>query len=167
MSILKTADFVGEYRIPKDCLPDLAPYIAKYEKKYLVDLLGSDLYDLFIADLTGSTPQVPQTARFLDIFNEIRLDKNGCVWFSEGIKKMLVQFIYFHFVRDLQFVNTTSGTRRTESQSSNLLGYNGYNLTESYNEGVRNYNVIQDYILENSDTYPEENMIPLGSISGI
>lgn len=168
MSIVQTSDFIGQYKLPKDCFDDLIGYIAKYEKVYLIRLLGSDLYDLFIADLTGPTPQVPQTARFLDIFNPINEeDSGGTITCSEGILKMLVQLIYFHALRDLQYQNTASGTRITDSQSSDKLGYNGYNLVEAYNEGIENARMIQLYIRDNDTTYPEENMQLMLSTAGI
>ena len=68
MAILDIDDFIGEYTITEDCFNDNLPYIEKYEEQYLVDLLGGELYGLFIADLTPTTPQIPQTARFTNLF---------------------------------------------------------------------------------------------------
>ena len=70
MSIVVNTDFKGEYNVSKNCYDLIDFYIEKYEKKYLTKLLGAELYALFIADLTVTDPQVPQTQRFIDIFDE-------------------------------------------------------------------------------------------------
>lgn len=167
MAIVQTSDFVGEWIIPSNCFTKLPPYIEKYEEFYLVRLLGADLFDLFIADLTGPTPQVPQAQRFIDIFDPFNLDDSNNLRISEGIKQMLVEFIYFHFMRDKQYIKTNTGTVRTEGSISEQLGYNGWNLVQSYNQGITNYFEIQWFIQDNSSTYPEENGIFIGFTSGI
>lgn len=167
MSIVQTSDFTGEYAIAEDCFTDLSPYITKYEEFYLVRMLGAELYKLFIADLTVTTPQVPQTQRFIDIFDPFQIDDDSWVKVSEGIKTMLVQFIYFHFLRDQPNKNTTGGTIRTVSSLGENLGYDGFNLIQAYNEGVKNYHAIQWFICDNEEDYEEENIQPLSFTSGI
>jgi len=160
MAIVQASDFQGkgEYRIAQNCFSDFAPYIEKYEKKYLLQLLGAELYGLFIADLTPTTPQIPQTARFIQIFDPFDIDDNECVYSSEGIKAMLIQFIYFHIMRDNPNIKTVSGTVRMQNENSSDPIFNGFNLVESYNKGTRNAFKIQWYIDDNRATYPEENM---------
>ena len=65
-NIIQLSDFVGEYELPESKYFDRQPYLDKYEKEYLVNALGADLYKLFIADLVGG---VPQTQIYLDIDN--------------------------------------------------------------------------------------------------
>ena len=71
---------------------------------------------------------------------------------------MLMQFIYFHIMRDNPNIKTVSGTVRMQNENSSDPIFNGFNLAESYNEGTRNAFKIQWYIDENRATYPEENM---------
>lgn len=167
MSIIQTSDFKGEYKIAQDCYSDLSDYIIKYEKKYLLMLFGAELYDLFIADLTVTTPQVPQTQRFIDIFNEFQTTDNGCLVYSEGIKKMLIQFVYFHITRDIPNAKTTQGTVRMANENSTNNPYNGFNLVESFNEAVANSRAIQWYICDNKEDYPEEESQLIDYINGI
>lgn len=167
MSIIQASDFTGEYKIAQDCYSDLTSYIEKYEKKYLLELLGAELYDLFIADLTGTTPQIPQTQRFIDIFQEFRTTDNGCLVYSEGIKKMLIQFVYFHILRDMPNVKTTQGSVRMSNENSMSNPYNGFNLVDSYNEGVSNSRAIQWYIYDNNEVYPEEEMQLIDYMAGV
>jgi len=166
MSIVQTTDFVGEYKISQSRFSDLDTYISNYEEFYLLRLLGADLYDLFIADLTSTTPQVPQTAIYLAIFNKFHTDNNGSFEVSEGIKKMLMQFIYFHYVRDQQTYNSTAGTVVNDNENSQQKLFSGP-LVDHYNKGVNNYKTIVNYILDNPNDYPEYNGINIYYASGI
>ena len=165
MAITLTSDYKGQYKIPSNCYTELSTYITKYERLYLLDLLGAELYDLFIADLDGSTPQVPQTARFISLFDAFNVDESLCIVSSEGIKKMLIQFIYFEYMRDSSFKQTVSGVTNIKSQVATVEPYKGWNLEQAYNEGVCNYNAIQWYICDNSTVYPEENTQHKGIIT--
>ena len=169
MSILIPSNFTGnEYAIPKDCFTSLQPYIDKYERYYLTRLLGAELYNLFIADLTAlPSPQVPQDAIYLSLFNEFSIDDNECIYISEGMIEMLKQFVYFHFMRDMSNHKKIAGVYRTNIETGTNLGYNGYNLVESYNQGVTNYKNIQWFICENDGDYPTENIQHLDYTSGL
>lgn len=166
-NILALTDFeVGEYTIPDDCNTDakFQTYLDKYEKKYLIELLGCDLYDLFIADLVSG---VPQTQIYLDIFNEICEDNNNTIQRSEGIKTMLIELVYFYLVRDLGVKKSTSGVGLNINEMTKGPTYSGFNIVEAFNEGVKNYNVIQWYVRDNDTDYPEYNGQGLNVISGI
>lgn len=168
MSIVLTTDFTDEFNVSKTLKTDkLQAYIDRYEKHYLIQLLGAELYDLFIADLTATSPQVPQSTRFLDIFNEFSIDDNDCVRRSEGMRVMLKQFIYFHFVRDSSRFKTSVGVVQNQGDVSTNTPYDGYNLVESYNQGVTNATEIQWFICDNDEDYPEENMQLFELTSGI
>ena len=167
MSIVVKSDFTGEYLIAQDQYSNIDSYIVKYEKKYLTMLLGADLYALFIADLTPTSPQVPQTQRFIDLFESFFTDEYNCVVSSDGIRKMLIQFIYFHALRDNLNFKSTTGTVRMKNENSSESMYNGYNLVESYNEGVCNAKSIQWFIGENKDIYPESNRQYFELMNGI
>ena len=167
MSIILNTDFKGQYAVSQSCYGSLNDYIVKYEKQFLIELLGAELYLLYIADLDGATPQAPQTQRFIDIHNSFNLDEDNCIRSSEGLRQMIVQFIYFYYTRDTNFSPSDSGVMRTVSEVSSILPYNGYNLIESYNQGVKNYHEVQWFICDNSDIYPEENTQRKDFSSGI
>lgn len=168
MPILKTTDFgEGEFSIAQDSYTKLQSYIDKYEKYYLVRLLGAELYALFIADLTLVAPIVPQTAIYLSIFNSFEQDKSGCLNISEGIKQMLIQFVYYHWMLEHAYDKTKSGVVRGQSENSENLGYNGYNLLDGYNAGIKNFREIQRFIRENITDYGTYNGICLEYSCGI
>lgn len=167
MSIVLNTDFVGEYSVSQSCYDSLNNYIEKYEKDFLIKLLGAELYGLFIADLDNSIPQVPQTTRFIDLYNSFDIDDSNCVRTSEGLKKSIVQYVYFYYTRNINFSPTDSGIMRTVSEVSQILPYNGFNLVESYNQSIKNYKEIQWYICDKPTIYPEENTQKLEYTSGI
>lgn len=156
-SIVQTSDFVGEYKVSQTRFTELALYITKYEKYYLLRMMGASLYDLFKADLTPTTPQIPQTARFENIFNPFNSIPTlaPSLYISEGIKQMLVEFIYFHYVRESGNYNTITGQVINNNENSTNIPYVGFNLIDVYNQGICNYNVIQEFIEADFDAYPE------------
>lgn len=157
MILVIPSDFKGEYKVSTDrfTIGDLEMYIAKYTKYYLERLLGKELYDLFDSDLDAGMPQIPQTTRFLEIYNPFTKEDICNLYSSDGMRQMLIKFIYFHYIRDIQYANTVVGTVSSENENSNLAGFNGYNLTRSYNQGVADYKSIQRFMHGESEDYPE------------
>jgi hypothetical protein len=163
--IIQISDFQGtEYFLPAQKKGNYQTYLDKYEKKYLVDLLGAELYGLFIADLVGG---VPVTSRFLDIYNPFELDDSCSVRKSEGMKLAVIQYVYFYAVRDLNPKKTPTGVVMNSNENSGDPVYGGYNIVEAYNESVSNAHEIQWFICDNMSDYPEENMQQFRFTSGI
>ena len=146
-TITQPSDYIGEYRINKSCFDDLELFIEKYEPYYLVRLLGADLKALFYSDLTVTTPQVPQTTPYTEIFNPFEIDDGDCLYISEGIKQMLIQLIYFHYTREQGYKNTQSGM--VDPNAENSVKAMSFNDIKAYNEGISNYQIIQWYICDN------------------
>ena len=153
-NIIQLSDFTGEYKLPDNKYFDKQLYLDKYEKEYLVNCLGAELYKLFIADLVGG---VPQSQTYLDIYNEFQEDNNNCVRQSEGMVKALVQVVYFYIIRDLAVSKTNTGVVFNDNETAKGPFYSGYNIVESYNEGIKNLREIQWYICDNSTNYPDYN----------
>ena len=159
---LATTDFTGKYQISNGASAQDAKiddYIADDQEKFLIDLLGCDLYALFIADLVND---VPQTQRFIDIFNSFCIDYpvgSGTKRRSKGIKLMLKGFTYFNIVRDSDFFNTISGNVKNNFSNSSAVSGSQMGLSERYNIAVGSYWAIQWFICDNAATYPEFNGI--------
>ena len=164
-NIIQIADFAGtQYSLPEQKYISYQNYLDKYEKRFLVNLLGADLYDLFIADLVSG---VPQTQRFIDIYDAFAIDDNNSVRYSEGMKVAALQYVYFYAVRDLSVKKTNTGVVFNNNEVSTGPFYSGYNIVEAYNEAIKNAKEIQWYICDNDDVYPEENVQLFKYISGI
>ena len=175
--------FTGYFRIAQDVQTNLMlqSYIDKYEKKYLVDLLGYDLYTLFVADFSGGEPQ---TSRFVTIYEELNYEYNNGnnnVWIpyglpykmdnclqpkevpyivptlSDGISKMLKGFVFFHFVNEMALNVSPTGVVENRNENSDKSAANRTTslIEDKYNESIRSYKVIQRYINDNLTTYPE------------
>lgn len=167
MSIILNTDFDNEFKVSETNFTDLDSYITRYEKSYLIKLMGVTMYDAYIADLNAAVPQVPTDADLLLIHNPINDDSNGCLLQSEGLRLMIVQFVYFHYMRDLAFQSTAAGAVRAQFENSVNLGYQGYNLVEVYNRAIANYQEIQRFIAYNIENYEDYKMTNLYTITGI
>lgn len=155
-----STDFIGYYQIAKPNshkIGELQSYINNIEPSILRDMLGNELYDLFIADLVAG---VPQSSRFLAIFNAFQVDSStysGVQHRSLGITEMLKGFVYFDYVRDSDYFNTISGNVKNDFANSVSVTSVQFGLDERYNIALSTYCEIQWYINENSSDYPEYN----------
>jgi hypothetical protein len=159
MSLTAPSDYIGQFKIPVNqfTTTDLQSYIDKYEKKYLTDLLGVELYDLFIADIVSN---VPVTAIYLAIYNAFAEDDtvgSGCQHRSEGMKEMIKGFVYFHFTRDLYSQSQMNGKVKNEFSNSTQARMLETNMNDNFNESVKTYKQIQWYIDDNLTLYPTFN----------
>lgn len=149
----------GEFLISlQDQNANLEAVIDRLEEEVLQDLLGKELYDLFIADLDGSPtiPQAPLTARFLDIYNPI-FETDPIFIRSEGFIKMLQMFIWFEYTKGLGKQNTPVGYVQNEFENGVNLSANAASVELEYNRGVKSFRAVLDFIVQNSTTYPEYN----------
>jgi len=172
---LEPSDFTGKYKISKNCYDEavLQSYIDKYEDLYLCRLLGSDLFDEFIADL--DVDNMPQAARFIDIFNPfhkdlntysgIRYFDNNCLLISEGMVEMLKGFIYYHYVSAENIKHTITGLTKNINENSGASSYEMIYRTSEirYNEALSTYNDIQVCICDELENYSNWNGVKIFS----
>lgn len=154
--IVNLSDFKGEFSLVANGYTEdkNQEYLDKYEKVYLVSLLGAELYGLFIADLSGGAPQ--QT-RFENIFNPFNIDDDNDIKSSQGMIDMVVAFVYYHIIRDLDFKQTLAGNTRNTSDNSNPISQVQAKVWEPFNKGIDSYWSIQWFVCNDLGTYPEFN----------
>ena len=147
---LSTTDFVGKFELHTGMYDQgkLQSYIDRYEKKYLVQLFGVNLYNDFVADLGGSIPNSPNFVKVFYPFIE-QLDMRTMV-ISEGILDMLKGFIYFEYAKDLFNQMTPFGNVAQNSENSTVVTSLNSMMYTRYNESVKTYRAIQAYMLFNS-----------------
>lgn len=135
---------------------DLQAFIDEYEVTYIEDMLGCDLAALFFADLVAGIPQSP---RFLVIFNKFCIDDDNCgkQWKSIGIIEMLKRFIYWEYVRQQKVFNTNTGSVVNENEVSRETNMSESGIFQVYNEGIHTYWAIKWFICDNESDYPEYN----------
>ena len=130
-------------------------YIDKYEKQYLIKLLGSDLYDLFVADLVAGVPQDPIYLKLYDPFNYDRLDCS--IEILEGMIEMVKGFVYFQYLKDQTNQVFVSGSVRPVGENSENVSTLNMMIYTRYNESIRSYKAIQTYICDYLTNYTEFN----------
>jgi len=160
MGIVINSEFVGKYALNLNQynIDKIDSYIEKYEKYYFSNMLGAELYALFIADLDVNN--VPQTTIYENIFNSFIRDYNSTVSTSNGIKEMLLGFIFYHITSDMVVNQTSIGGTKAKNENSTVMGKNA-SITTRFNEAVDTYKAIQCYILDNSVDYPTFNGQPI------
>lgn len=154
---VSTGDFeTGEFLISNQSdTTKLQAIIDRLEVEVLQDLLGKTLYDLFIADLDDVPfPQVPQTQRFIDIYNAFYEDEDIIIR-SEGFIKMLQMFIYFEYIRQSDKQSTPVGMVINDFENGISASAVMANLERQYNRAIRSYRAVVDYMLLDTATYPE------------
>jgi hypothetical protein len=131
----------------------LQAYIDEYDVPYLQDMLGCELYELFLADLVNG---VPQSQRFIDIFEPFCKD-DDCygIQKSEGIKIMVKYFIYWEYVKQQRVNNTNTGDVINENEVSRVARPPETKLYSTYNKAIKTYCAIQWFICDNLTVYPE------------
>jgi len=159
MAILQESDFLNNpvYDIArtKQSLKELPALIDDVEKNELQQLLGCELYELFIADLTANTPQTPQNSPYTEIFDPFCKNDYSCgPLVSKGIKDMLMAFVYFQWHSYNLNKSVAGGVVRVDAENSEQVTGNGFNIYVKQNRGIATYQAIQQYICENLNTYP-------------
>jgi hypothetical protein len=147
--LIDESAFDGKWQLAKSNEDLIDEYIEEYEEKFLTELLGKELFDLFQDDLNAG---VPATPIYETIFEAFTQKINGCIVSSEGMKKMLTGLIYFEYVRDNRVKQTMNGA--VEQQTEVSTASDNTFLYSRYNQAVKTYQAIQAYIINNKDSYP-------------
>jgi hypothetical protein len=181
MIFLTEEDFKdGIYKIPmnKDlCNEQLVSYIDKYEIEITQDLLGCELSKEFIDDY-NDTAGIMNSTSFQNIFNPICEDlktisfntyhndsyfnndyfnktNKSCnnILRNSGFLEVLKGFIFFYYMRDFNHNRTLTGVINLNSENSNTSKYSEWGLHTIYNNTVKDYKTIQEYICLHKNDY--------------
>lgn len=128
---------------------DLTLAIDEYENPLLYELLGIELYNLFVADLVNG---VPQTAKYLTIYNAFVKEIDDKMVTSQGMKEMLVQWVFFYFVRTQPQSNSIGGNVENQDTINKPSEMSYTTLVLKYNKCITNFKSIQTYIKSVKDT---------------
>lgn len=142
--LINKSDFTGIYELNISIKDKIDDYIEEYEESILRQLLGSDLFVLFQSDLTN---QVPVDPIYLKLYEP---NEDLC---TKGMKKMLLGFIYYEYVRDSPRSQGMNGPikRVTEVSEPASLDY----LPRMYNKSVNTYYSIQRIASNDNTNYPD------------
>lgn len=149
MITINNVDFKGKFELTlgEFTSQKLTDYIGRYQNEFTIELLGVELYDLYVAN--SGNPE------FVIIEDPLIFQSNcGKIYKSLGMKDMLLGFIYFMYGRDLPTQQTVTGAVKQSNENSMPPSNVNALLWQRYNESVQSYEAIQSYIRENIDTYP-------------
>lgn len=152
---LSAAYFVGELNIQNISgtttteqanLLQLQIAIAQHEPVFLEMLLGEDLYTAYAAGIAEAVPD----ARWTALDDKIYVENNTLsIGFSPA-----ANYVYCKYMRN-QFSNTLmNGEGRIANENFTPVGLT-HKITQAWNEMVRLSAVIQEWLDDNTDTYPE------------
>jgi len=165
--ILQIEDFeTGWFTTPLATKQETAmqEVIDDVECEYLPQLLGVELYVLFMADLD---PQgVPQAQKYKDIYNKFQVQIDDCgtnrIYQSLGLKKILKAIVYYLYQRDTYTRATDNGPKRTRSENSDPIRKVDHDIFSRWNRAVKWWTAIQYRMeTEDPDNYPEYDGKPL------
>ena len=154
---ISTSDFTnGLYHIPQSkglCNTALEDYIMRYELEMLQDLLGCELTNLFLADY-NAVAGIFNTPAYQTLYDRISEDlpksydgeNDNTLLRNNGMKDMLVGFIFFYYMRDFVNNRTLIGNTNPDSSISETISSVTFGLTNFYNNSIKSYKVIQEYI---------------------
>ena len=157
--LISKTDFTGKFALSQSITDNITAFITEYEAAYLRDLLGASLYTLFAADVNNSTPQ---STIYLSIYNAIAEDSGDVLVKSRGMKKMLLGFIWWEYVRQSKYKHTGTGIVVDSHEVSREGDNSEMFLYSMYNESIYDYKAIQWYICEHKSDYPTFNGQPKG-----
>jgi hypothetical protein len=130
-------------------------YIDRYERQFLIKLLGADLYNEFKSDLTGGVPTSP---RFQFIFNEFEIDLDSCGLIeSKGMIEMIKGFVWYKYLVDQGTQVHVAGVVRPDGENSENPSTLNQTLYNRYNESIMTYKAIQRYICDHLTDYDQFN----------
>lgn len=144
MIVLTRADFVGRFEITFPSINNRGQIVedelASFEKEELVKLFGVDRFTLFAANPTDS------------IYDDLYTPLLRCSNYSEGLKSVLLSFVYLRYQR-LNYAMSTENGRVLKDSSTSTPARNYSADMKIYNSAVKGWRAIQSYCGENFDDY--------------
>jgi hypothetical protein len=147
LPITLPADYKGVQRISTAKGSQLTEYITDYENKYIKLLTNNDVF----ADLRDLPDPLPQ--KYLDLINGVDYtDSNGDLVIFDGLKPMLLKFVYAQYNKD-NFQTSVGGNVRSLNENSEVLtADNTAIIVDRYNQAVRLYrNELCQFLEENEE----------------
>lgn len=166
MSIVNVSDFIGRYMIAQTEQASVASvvqqYIDRYEPEYFKKVLGVSLYQLYTAGITASNP-IYTALRDGDSYT----DYYGETMFYEGLKQPIINYIYFHYLRDNTTFTTGSGEKEINKAidvSSIDKQVRAWNEMVDVNKKLRWYLFSKAVIFGNITFYYNEMFHPINML---
>jgi len=134
----------------------LQGYIDSAQADYLILGLGYELYELFIDELP-----IPTSQRFIDLLNGVKYTstKDGKLkkWTglaNSELQSFLAYFAAYHYSYNSQGRESGNGMIQTLHENGERISPAEFQV-KAYRLGIKHYNEMLDFLISNSDDYPE------------
>jgi hypothetical protein len=169
MSLIDASYFVGELNIPNTSSPAIAErlqvFIDKYERQFLEDLLGYELWKLLDTQITQEEENSPATplprlailldgVEYTDSGGTLRKWR-GLVYVDGALPRSLIaNYVYWHWMKDQATQTTGLGEAATQAQNATLVSPTG-KMVAACNEMARGVAQLHYFLNTNQADYPE------------
>ena len=164
--LIDTSYFVGELNIPnkdKDAVSGLLDlFIDKYEKRFLEELLGYELYMAFVAGLGAATPSdewinLRDGVEYTDLSSRTRFYPGliSAVSGNAGLDvSPIANYVYYWYIRNNH--SQTAAMGEVKSQNENAVFHSpALKMTRAWNEMSAWVCELKDYLDSNKSLYPQ------------
>lgn len=158
---IQPSDFVGKWEIHQGMYSsqNLVDYINRYTPIYMSELLGAELYKRYLNDQGQSPCFIKINEPFVEDLTPFLINKfgfNNGLLVSDGVKDMLLGFLYFEIMKDSMTQGTIYGEVIQRGEVSNKTTSLSTLIYNRYNEAIRTFNAIQYYILMHMNDFGNE-----------
>jgi hypothetical protein len=153
--ITTLSDYIYPYNISTNnsTESELLKVMQEQEPLLLKKILGVELAKLYLLDVAKDL--VDREERFIVLDSEIVVTTRcGKEYFNSGVNKMLVKFIFAIYISQNSVKKTIAGNVKNNFENSTHVS-NRLQIVEAYNSAVLDSKVIQTYICDDLDLYPE------------
>jgi len=164
MSIISTSDFINSLTIPTPDEVNLQGFIDEYESKGLKEILGYSLNKDFQAGLSESS--VPQ--KWIDLRDGVEFVYNSETKYFVGAKEMILRYVYFFVLRNIQSYVTDSGVKVAQTENS-TFGNSANKQAPAWNYMSNENILLNEFITatntDTADTYENYTFNDMGKIN--
>lgn len=137
------------FTVHSELIPNVQNDIVMYEKKWLIKMFGLDFALDLLANNTASEYDVLKSD--LVVIEHCHLKK----LYSRGLKFALLGLIYFDLNKSLNYVGTSSGTKKV-NQDLVMSGSIVQLVNMRFNESVNDVRAMQEYIRRHREDFTKE-----------
>ena len=144
-NLIDNSYFTGEINLPGELLTGsfatMDSYIEKYEKDFLIKLLGYTTYKDFLANPSTYAGLI-NGAEYTMQYNGLKTVRwNGLV--NDDLISPIAYYVYYHFMRDLATSTATVGVTMANSENSSVVSMS-HKLTFAWNAMMELYGGYTD-----------------------
>lgn len=166
MSLIDETYFIGELSIPNVSNVAIAErlqfFIDKYEKQFLQELFGYELWKLLDIQITQEEENSPATPlpRLSDLINGVEYTDNGGrlrMWdglISSGPKSPIANFVYWQWIKDQATQTTGLGEAATQAQNAVLVSP-AVKMVSAWNDMSKQVVSLWHFLNSSHEEYPE------------